>query len=407
VPGRTMNRFRKLLEWDSSLPFRWVCRASQSLTEFPRRYLSDTIFNVMFGFEDSISELGEESVPPQEEALIKQTIEILERRHQRDYPPGVRPMLRDFHGKAHACLAAKFKIEEDLPAEVRYGIFRQAAEYDAVVRFSNGSRTPGSDRLPNQHGMAIKVILKDGRHQDFILSDFPVNFMANAERAFYFYRADAAERHFAYFVRHPASAALLFLSSALQPQLDLFEAHYFSQTPYRLGPKRACKYIARPAKRASDTPERNRQDALPDSPNYLRWQMEKRLANAHLPGNEIQFQFYVQPQRHPIRQPVEDSSFRWSEREAPPIHVATITIVPSSDPSFTSPEAQWHAELIAFSPERGLEDHEPIGGLNRVRKAVYRKFAEMRFRANGVQERSGTDAMPPGTVSTNGPTTNG
>ena len=44
MPGRTMNRSRKLLGWDSSLPFRWVCQASQSLTEAPRddtRYGSD------------------------------------------------------------------------------------------------------------------------------------------------------------------------------------------------------------------------------------------------------------------------------------------------------------------------------------------------------------------------------
>lgn len=393
--GLVLKPFQLLFGW----LFPKLCALLAWVYEAPRRLLSDTILDVTVGFRDSSMGLGEERVPPNEGDFIARTVELLETRHQRDYPPGVRPMPRDFHGKAHGCLAATFTIDEHLPSEARHGIFKALGKtYQAVVRFSNASRDMGSDRLPNQRGMAIKVILDDGRHQDFLLSDYPVNFIRDAEQSYYFYRAEAASRPLAYYVRNLHKFALTLLASQFQPAMDVFECHYFSQTPYRLGPKRACKYICRPVKPTEEDPDhvpveppRHSIKDLPSSPNFLRWQMEARLAD----GDPLVFAFFVQPQRNAVRQPVEDACFRWSEKEAPPIRVATITLRPSGFLPFTSPETQWHAERLTFDPQHALDDHKPIGGLNRVRAAVYAKFAAMRLRANGVFPLNGQKAMPP------------
>ena len=374
----------------------WAMSRVVATAEFPRRVLSRTIYNEMIGFRDSTMDLGDEQVPLHEAEYIERIIELLEARHIRDYPSGVRPMPRDFHGKAHGCLRARFTVERYLPAEVKHGVFATGGSYDAVVRFSNASRDIASDKLPNQHGLAIKVIMRDKSHQDFILSDYPVNFISDAEQAYYFYRAEAANKPLSYFVRHFDKFAITLLGSSYAPPVDVFDMWYFSQTPYRLGPKRACKYMAKPLRANGEVLDRpaNIEPQSGLGRDFLREQMVKRFA-ALKPDEHIEFAFYVQPQRHPIRQPVEDASFEWDEREAPPIRVATLRLTPDPSLPFTSPEAQWHAEEISFNPARAFPENQPIGGLNRVRRAVYQKFAEMRFKANGVHERTGDAALPP------------
>lgn len=375
---------------------RAALRVVRALVESPRRLLSRTLYNEMIGFRDSHLELGEEEVPPHEDELIRRTVELLVRRHRRDYPPGVRPMPRDFHAKAQGCFRAEFELAGDLPAEVRYGVFAApgGTRFDAVVRFSNASRDQGPDRTPNQHGMAIKLIVgPDGLHQDFLLSDFPVNFIQDVEQSYYFYRADAADRPLAYFVRNPYKFALTLIGSTFTPVRDVFDLRYFSQTPYRLGPTRACKYMAKPVP----------PPLLPPPPpevgigaDFLRDRMEARVQWAEEGGYRVCFDFYVQPQRHPVLQPVEDACFEWREEDAAPIRVGRITLLPSVDVPFTTRAARWHAELLAFNPDNAHPDLSPIGGLNRIRRAVYRHFAQMRFEANGVAERTGKDALPPG-----------
>ena len=374
----------------------WAMGRVVATSEWPRRVLSRTIYNEMIGFRDSTMDLGDEQVPLHEEEYIERIIEILEARHLRDYPSGVRPMPRDFHGKAHGCVRALFTVESFLPAEVKHGVFAIPGPHRAVVRFSNASRDIASDKLPNQHGLAIKLIMNDGAHQDFVLSDYPVNFISDAEQAYYFYRAEAANKPLSYFLRHFDKFAITLLGSSYAPPVDVFDMWYFSQTPYRLGPKRACKYMVRPLRADGSVVDRpaNAEPEGPQGRNFLREQMVKRFADLKT-GEHIEFAFFVQPQRHPIRQPVEDASFEWDEREAPPIRVGTLRLAPDSSLPFTSPEAQWHAEEISFNPARAFPENQPIGGLNRVRRAVYQKFAEMRFKANGTHERTGEAALPP------------
>lgn len=370
--------------------------------EVGRRVLSRTIFNEMIGFADSQLNLGEEEIQPGEGELTARILTILERRHLRDFPPGVRPMLRDFHGKAHGTVRASFRLEPDLPSEVRFGCFAAAAgtQYDAVVRFSNASRVAGSDRQQNQRGMAIKLIVGD-QHQDFLLSDFPVNFMADVYDAYEFYRAEAADRPLAFFLRHLDKFAITLIGSAFRQPRDVFDLEYFSQTPYKLGPK-ACKYIAKPASADAgpDIPSN-----IEDNPDFLRERMETRLlwseqavGTKHEDARRIRFDFFIQPQRSPVRQPIEDASFEWREDEAVPIKVGTVTLHPEWSPSILSSESRWHAELLSFNPEHAHADLRPLGGLNRVRRAVYEKFAQMRFRANNVKELEGRAAFHGGAL---------
>jgi hypothetical protein len=91
----------------------------------------------------------------------------------------------------------------------------------------------------------------------------------------------------------------------------------------------------------------------------------------HLKTREAVFEFRVQPQTDPVAMPVEDVSVVWDETVSRPIPVATLTIgVQDVD----SPEGQALAkecEIMAFSPWNALAEHRPMGGINRLRQAVY------------------------------------
>jgi hypothetical protein len=95
----------------------------------------------------------------------------------------------------------------------------------------------------------------------------------------------------------------------------------------------------------------------------------------------------VQRQGDPERMPVEDPTIRWSERASPFLTVATIRIPPQE---FTSEAQQAFAENLSFTPWHSLPEHQPLGGINRVRRDVYEAISRLRHEANGVPRREPT-----------------
>ncbi len=81
------------------------------------------------------------------------------------------------------------------------------------------------------------------------------------------------------------------------------------------------------------------------------------------------------------RTPIEDATIEWLESEAPLERVATLTI---HSQRFDSPEQMALAEHLSFTPWHTLPAHEPIGAVNRARRAVYEAISTYRHARNGV-----------------------
>src|SRR5258705_12474199 len=96
-------------------------------------------------------QLGQEYPQPNEEAMCREMGEIIEKLMIRTRSP----VQRQQHAKHHGCVRATFEIEQNLPNELRIGLFREVATYPAWVRFSNASQH--IDTIGNQHGFAIKL----------------------------------------------------------------------------------------------------------------------------------------------------------------------------------------------------------------------------------------------------------
>jgi hypothetical protein len=148
--------------------------------------------------------------------------------------------------------------------------------------------------------------------------------------------------------------------------------------PWRLPPpyRRAMKYSAR-----SCTPPATR---APDfrGDDYLR-----RSLVEHLASDDGCFEFLVQLQDPARNMPIEDPTVKWSESQSTYHPVARITI-PAQQ--FDTPERNAFCENLAFTPWHGHVDHRPLGGLNRIRKAVYEEIAVYRHARNRVPYREPT-----------------
>ena len=142
---------------------------------------------------------------------------------------------------------------------------------------------------------------------------------------------------------------------------------YWSMTPYRFGDT-AMKFSAHACGTASPFIETT-------SPNFLRENMQKHLAQS-----EACFDFMVQLRKLPTEMPIEDPTIEWSEKDSPFIPVARITIPVQA---FTTSEQLEFCENLSFTPWHAIPEHQPLGGINRVRKTVYDTISRVRHELNG------------------------
>lgn len=281
---------------------------------------------------------------------------------------------RGQHPKMHGLVRAELTVADDLPKDLRVGLFATPGRpYKALVRFSNARNT--DDQEKGGHGMAIKLTEDDGATttQDFVLFDAPAFFVGDPLQYVEF--EEATLRGFGR--SKPATLATLFLDYyAWHPRhflnlvktqrgdvTDPLAIRYWSVTPYSLGGK-PVKYTVRPAAEAGPA-------VVPRSADMLREAMK-----AHLAARDAIFEFQIQTQTDAASMPVEDPTRAWDEAASPPRTVARLTI--PSGQVFDTDERKRLAEHLEFTPWHTLPEHEPLGGINRVRKAVYDSLAEFR-----------------------------
>jgi hypothetical protein len=304
---------------------------------------------------------------------------------------------RDAHAKAHGCLTATFTVREDLPEGMRTGVFVPGHQYEVWIRFSNGNAALQPDYDKDARGMAIKLMGvagpklldspadKNAQTQDFLMINYPVFFNRDPAEYERFIRYQADGSQFGYFFagRNPLDWRWreLFIGGQLLGRIrNPLYAQYYSMTSYAMGVmegpwdeprpyRHAMKYSAK-----SCTPPDGRPADVKDD-DYLRRGLVEHLSKA-----DGCFEFLVQLQDTNRDMPVEDPTVRWKESQAPFVPVADIHI-PAQE--FDTPARNTFCENLSFNPWHAHVDHRPLGGLNRIRKAVYEEIAVYRHAMNG------------------------
>jgi hypothetical protein len=322
----------------------------------------------------SVLGAGEEA-PADERAALRTIVREIETRVRTRAQTGA--ARRDAHPKAHGCVTAEFRVLDPLPDALRVGIFAEPRSFMARIRFSNGSETPQNDKLADGRGMAVKLLgVERSRSttQDFIMINNPAFFVRNAADYVDFQNAAPPWRFFLP-GWNPFNIRLheLLVARAITKRMlgNPLGGRYWSMTPYLFGAV-ACKFSAQPAGPPSPFNDTS-------APDFLHDNMTRHLAEA---GAE--FDFMVQLRTRAAAMPIEDPTIEWPEDAAPFVPVARIIIPPQN---FDSPEQRACCENLSFTPWHGLEEHRPLGGINRVRRTVYETISRLRHELNGVPRR--------------------
>ncbi|WP_349735959.1 catalase family protein [Pseudomonas jessenii] len=298
--------------------------------------------------------------------------------------------LRDAHAKAHGCVKAEVQVLPELPGELRQGVFSEPGKtWQATMRLSNGNAYPQFDSIRDARGMAIKLFDVPGKQllsdrqgrgeQDFVMFNHPNFFVSNVAE----YRQNIAaqadgKKMMAFFpgrdprtwqVRHLFIALATLAPAPSSPT----QTTYFSVSPYKFGEANA-KFRVMPDPDgcpAYNLPEQNRK-----LPNFLRNALNQQLSTDRVPAC---FALQIQRQDANKYMPIEDTSIEWRESDAPFETVARIK-VPAQD--FDTPALNLQCDNQSFNPWFGIEAHRPIGGINRLRKAVYEAVSDYRHSRN-------------------------
>ncbi len=365
---------------------------------------------------------GAELIPEGEKARIDHIVALTIQQLKNRYP-GAKQVLRGVHAKDHGCVKATFEVVEGLDPAYRVGVFAEPGrKYEAWVRFSNAATLvlpddpKGKDgkTAPGSRGMAIKLMGVEGDPllpphgaltQDFLLVNHPVFAFANVEdyEVLSEVVADPANhedpsKFFDIQIPKGGAAreramrtgqivgrirAATVAEGAFQPQpASPVDCRYFSAAPFLFGDGHVMKCSAVPV----DPPSGSTPNVA--DPNYLRNALIERLA-VREGARPVVFEFQVQRREIAgldVAAEIEDACNEWPESKYPFVKVATITIEPQD---FDSPARRALCEGLVFSPWHGVTSLRPLGGINRMRRAVYEASSAFRHQPKEPASREG------------------
>jgi hypothetical protein len=377
------------------------------------------------------AELGEEKFPNEDQSIAN-IIEFVEGQVKQQQSNIGNRALRDAHPKAHGCVRASFTVNPNIPKELAQGVFKATAPYKAWIRFSNGNPNPLlPDSAGDARGMAIKLtgVSTDSSNmimgadtekhtQDFVMINLPT-FFSNDPAHYIELQKGLANGMSSQ--PEPVTAAIA-LSRGLEPgafQVLLklqgklisnpLTSQYWSMVPYRLGTdenRKAIKFSAIPCDGDKlDMSAINRQDN-----DFL----QKAMAASLAAGKEACFNFAIQVKNNRHMQ-IENSIEEWPSKGTHEtewnrldtagrvqkdleegvsrfVNVAQIRIPAQV---FNTKKQQLFCDNLSFTPWHSLQDHRPLGAINRVRRPLYEAISKKRHGENSAPrtEPDGTETF--------------
>lgn len=131
------------------------------------------------------------------------------------------------------------------------------------------------------------------------------------------------------------------------------------------------KFRAKPKAPSTNAPDLT-------NPNYLRDGLRKRLIGSD--ASEVVFEFQLQVRSKSelagkLDKEIEDACTEWDEATIPFVSVATITIPPQD---FDTDARKKQCENLFFTPWHCIAEHQPLGGINRLKLKVYEASSKER-----------------------------
>ncbi|GBG33458.1 Hypothetical Protein FCC1311_096812 [Hondaea fermentalgiana] len=328
---------------------------------------------------------------------------------------------KQMHGESYGCVDAVLKINDDLDTaphgeggldeRFRVGLLAEAGrKFNVQARFSGNRNLTSHDAHDVLiRGLSLKIKDAVTKNQRIKLSSVAsVAQPENAQVAFQNQSIDAFQEDADGIVdllfiavrsaEEPGGVPFnMFVDGNLEENFNNFingappaipidqitEFHmnplantYGSGAAWALGKGQAAKWHIEPCEGEVDRlPDRVWKGNFRDE-DFSHTAMQRLLKNRKLRNQPYRMCVFLQIQEDACEQPIEDASVRWMTK---PIKVAELQISRQNDVS--------HDDLMCDStmlhPYRTIEEHFPLGAINRVRHAVY-AFAN-NFRTAGNQ----------------------
>jgi hypothetical protein len=376
----------------------WLADASTALVHLERRF--DPFFRPPFDtvLRDPIASLvtalinrkrpneglkiAEEKPMPGEEAHLDSIIASFDKQMRLLWKPG--RFERGGNTKTHGIVRGEFIVHNDLPAELRHGIYAQSRTYRAWVRFSGPGPyiTPDIDDVGFM-SISIKLMGVPGPKlmdeekftQDMFGVSTPTFVTPDTEANAQLQIESLKNAQIYYFLNFHQAHVLDFIMQGLwiKTQSSPFEAPYFSCVPYLLGEGQAMQY--------SVWPRSTRRTPIPRLPlrppdDYLRDAMVATLAK-----EDVEFDIRMQRQTDPHLMPIENNAVLWPEKLSPRVSVATLRIPRQK---FNCPAQMDFAKLLSYNPWHCIPEHRPLGNQSRARRRMYDTLSKLRHTMNAV-----------------------
>lgn len=306
----------------------------------------------------------------------------------------------DVHVKTVGYAVGEFRVLPNLPTELAQGLFQADRTYPAVIHFSNSASQAQADWLPDGRGLSIKLLGVDGnrlpgeentgRTQDFVMINHPVFFARNVKDMLRLEQVlvDANDNPLATLQGvltgghwNPLHWHWNEAITALRIAGHL-PAHPASQTYYSMAPIRYAQYVAKYRVRPAGEQPSSWLDLvskLGSHANGLHLMLEETLQS-----QQILFEFQVQLRTSVETMPIEDATVEWPECESPFRTVALLMLPRQEIAALQRTNA---SQQLAFNVWHCLAEHRPLGGINRLRREVYRVSSSWRQQAAGGECR--------------------
>ncbi len=326
--------------------------------------------------------IAEERPIPDEEAWVDSIITSFEKQMRLLWKPG--GFERGGNTKTHGIVRGEFIVHDNLPAELRHGIYAEPRSYRAWVRFSGPGPyiTPDIDDVGFM-SMSIKLMGVPGPKlmeeekftQDmtgvstptFVTPDVNANAQLQIE--------SLKNAQIFYFLNFHRSHVLDLIMQSLwiKTQSSPLEAPYFSCVPYLLGEGQAMQYSMWPK-----SSKRTRIPHLPLRPpdDYLRNAMAATLGE-----EDTEFDIRLQLQTDPHLMPLENNAVLWPEKLSPRISAATLHIPRQQ---FNSPAQINFEKQLSYNPWHCIAEHRPLGNQSRARRRMYFVLSTLRHTMNNI-----------------------
>lgn len=312
--------------------------------------------------------------------------------------------MRATHVKTQAIVKGMFTVAPDLPEYLAQGICSPAnakQPHPVAIRFANEPSFLQDDGAPGPRGCGMKVFNVEGsfmdpagdrtKTQDFTFNNAPVLELRDVKTCVEVFTI--REAHF----REPEKIApkmkkrrdaQLQMAPTQLPNQHFLSYTMYSQSVYRWGPY-VVKYALFPGTQMQqDLASQTVQDGS-DPEVHSQWL--KRYFEEH----DAEYDFKVQLCQSVREQSVEDTSVQWDETAFPFQTVGRI-VLPKGQDSFDAQRRTFWDDRVKLNVFYGLEDHRPLGSVNRLRKELYNLSSKNRGKTNAVEilEIGSVDQIP-------------